>query len=103
MKRIALPFFIAAEGFESFGDAAKDLWSRIWPIILSVGTIALIIYGLAVALTWVHAGGDEQKRRAAKTKIIFYTSGIVLVFVILVAVPMIITGMSDWAGDYGGI
>lgn len=103
MKRIALPFFIAAEGFESFGDAAKSLWSEIWPIVLSIGTTLLIIYGIAVAVTWISAGGDEQKRRAAKTKIIYYTTGIVLAFVVLVGVPMIITGMSDWAGDYGGI
>lgn len=92
--------FIAAEGFDSFGDALKDLWSEIWGVILAIGIVALVAYGIAVAVTWISAGGDEARKKAAKTKIIYYTTGIALVFIILVGVPMIVTGMSDWAGNY---
>lgn len=99
MNKSMIPL-IAAEGFASFGDALKDLWGQIWQVILVIGGVALIAYGVAVAVTWISAGGDEAKKKAAKTKIIFYTTGIALVFIILVGVPMIITGMSDWAGNY---
>lgn len=99
MNKLHLPLF-AAEGFTSFSDALSDLWSEIWEIVLPIGIILLVAYGIAVAVTWIGAGGDEAKKKSAKTKIIYYTTGIILIFVILVGVPMIIAGMSDWAGNY---
>lgn len=99
MKNSIMPF-VAAEGFDSFGDALKDLWSQFWSVFLSVGGVALLVYGIAVAATWISAGGDEAKKKAAKTKIIYYTTGIILIFIILVGVPMLIAGLSDWSGQY---
>ncbi len=99
MNKLHLPL-LAAEGFNQFSDALKELWGEIWGAILAVGVICLVAYGIAVAVTWISAGGDEAKKKGAKTKIIYYTTGIILIFVILVGVPMIIAGMSDWAGNY---
>lgn len=99
MNKLHLPL-LAAEGFTSFSDALKELWGEIWGTILAIGVICLVAYGIAVAATWISAGGDEAKKKSAKTKIIYYTTGIILIFVILVGVPMIIAGMSDWAGNY---
>ncbi len=99
MNKLHLPL-LAAEGFTSFSDALSDLWSEIWKVVVPIGIILLIAYGVAVAATWISAGGDEAKKKSAKTKIIYYTTGIIFIFVILVGVPMIVAGMSDWAGNY---
>ena len=56
---------------------------------------------VAVLPALIVSGGDEAKKKAAKTKIVWYTVGIGLVFVILVGVPMIIAGMTDWAENNG--
>lgn len=99
MKKLQIPF-IAAEGFDQFADALSDLWSQIWQAMLIIGSILLVAYGILVAATIIGAGGDDQKRRTAKTKVMYYTIGIIAIFVIMAGVPMIIAGMSDWAGDY---
>ncbi len=96
--RLAL---LGVEGFTEFAGAMSDLWKEIWQIIVPIGTIALLAYGIAVAATLIVSGGDEAKKKAAKTKIVWYTVGIGLVFVILVGVPMIIAGMTDWAENNG--
>lgn len=100
MNKLKLPL-LAVEGFAQFSDALGALWNEIWKILVPIGVIALVAYGIAVAVTWISAGGDEAKKKAAKTKIIYYTTGIAIIFVVLVGVPMIIAGLSDWAGDYG--
>ncbi len=99
MKSSIIPF-ISAEGFDTFSDALKDLWSQIWGLILAVGVVFLVAYGIAVAVIWIKAGGDEAQKKRAKTLILYFTTGIILVFVVLVGVPMIVTGLSDWAGNY---
>ena len=100
MNKLRIPFLAVVEGFAQFSDALGELWSEIWKIIVPIGSIALVAYGIAVAATWIAAGGDEAKKKAAKTKILYYTTGIAIVFVVLAGVPMIVAGLSDWSGNY---
>lgn len=95
MNNIHLPL-LAVEGFSQFSDALNSLWSEIWKILLPIGIILLVAYGILVAVTWATAG-DEAKQKAAKKRIAYYTAGIVLIFVILTGVPMLIAGLSDWS------
>lgn len=100
MNKLRL-MLLAVEGFAEFSDALARLWSEIWDTIVTIGTIALVAYGLAVAVTLITSGGDEAKKRSAKTKITWFSVGIVVIFIILVGVPMIVAGLSDWATDSG--
>jgi hypothetical protein len=100
MNKLRL-ILLSVNGFAEFSDALARLWSEIWDIIVPIGTIALVAYGLVVAATLITSGGDEAKKRSAKTKITWFSVGIVAIFVILVGVPMLIAGLTDWATDSG--
>lgn len=100
MKNTTLLPFLAADSFAEFSDALKDLWSQFWGLLVGIGVTLLVAYGILVAITWIGAGGEEAKKKQAKTKIIYYTSGIVFIFVVLVGVPMLIAGLSDWSSSY---
>lgn len=95
-----LPLLSAVNGFSEFADALNDLWSQFWGLLVGIGVTLLVAYGVLVAVIWIGAGGDENKKKQAKTKIIYYTTGIALIFVILVGVPMLVAGLSDWSGNY---
>lgn len=95
-----LPLMSAVDGFSEFADALNDLWAQFWGLLVGIGVSLLVAYGVLVAIAWISAGGDENKKKQAKTKIVYYTTGIALIFVILVGVPMLIAGLSDWSGNY---
>lgn len=96
-------FLSAVGSFGEFSDALKSLWSEWWGLLSGLLGVVFIIYGVAMALTFLGAGDDEAKAKRAKHKMVWYTVALIGVFVIIVGVPMIIAGMSDWAEQQGGL
>lgn len=96
-------FLSAVGSFGEFSDALKSLWSEWWKLLSSLIGIAFLVYGVAMAVTFMGAGEDEAKAKRAKRLAVWYTIALIGVFVVIVGVPMIFAGMSDWAEQQGGL
>ena len=90
---------IAAESFDDISAAVKDLINQMWTPCLVVAGALTLLWGVFLGKFWI-AGGDEAKKKSAKSAVISFVVGILVIFAVAVGAPMAIGALSTWAGGY---
>ncbi len=72
----ALPSLAFAAGIDGLLNTAQNILTRLVPLFISAAVV-LFLYGV---LTYILAGGDEEKRAAGRNTMIY---GIIAIFVMV--------------------
>lgn len=82
-----------------FQNLISDLFSDLWaPLVGIVGSVA-VLWGIFVGLKFWKAAGDENKLKEAKSSLVAFIVGIVIIFIIAAAVPVIVAAFQTWVSD----
>ncbi|PIR70562.1 MAG: hypothetical protein COU46_00915 [Candidatus Niyogibacteria bacterium CG10_big_fil_rev_8_21_14_0_10_42_19] len=74
---IALPLFASAQDIESILDTIQNILIQIIPILMILATV-IFLWGV---ITYITAGGDEEKIKSGRTYMLW---GIIALFVMVV-------------------
>lgn len=95
--------FLSATGdtgdldFSDLSGAITELLDKMLSPCLVVATSLAVVWGLYLGIKFWMAAGDEQKKKSAKSSIISFVVGIVVIFAVAVGAPLLIGALSTWA------
>lgn len=87
---------LAAPNFNDFSGILSDLFESMFTPLISIASALSIIWGIYLGLKYWKSGGDENKRKEAKTAVVSFVVGIVVIFVVAVGAPILIRALSEW-------
>lgn len=91
----------ADQTFKSFGDTLAGLFDSMFTPLISIAVALCAIWGVYLGFQFWKAGGDENKRKEAKHALWSFVIGIVVIFVVAVAAPLLISALSEWLSAQG--
>lgn len=90
-------FLLAATGadFNSFGAALEDLAEQLFNPLIGIAIALCAIWGVYLGFKFWRAD-DEKKREEAKKAVIAFVVGIIVIFAVAVAAPLLIGALTTW-------
>lgn len=82
--------------FSTFGNVLSDLFDKMFVPCISIAISLCAIWGVYLGFKFWRSGGDENKRKEAKNSVWYFIIGIVVIFVVAVAAPLLIGALSEW-------
>ena len=86
--------------FKEFGDVLSNLFESMFTPLISIAVALCAIWGAYLGFKFWRAD-DEKKREEAKKSVVSFVIGIVVIFVVAVAAPLLITALSQWMQAQG--
>ena len=86
--------------YTSFSNALQSLISSMWVPLVGGASALAVVWGLYLGLKFWLSAGDENKRKEAKSAIISFVVGTVVIFAVAVCAPLLIAALSTWVEDY---
>lgn len=89
---------LAAGGanFNDFSKVLADLFDSMFTPLIAIASSLAVIWGVYLGLKYWRSGGDENKRKEAKSAVVSFVVGIVVIFIVAVGAPLLITALSQW-------
>ena len=94
-KKMLSVILIAAE-FTDFSDKIGELIKMLYPPLIAIAVAISVLWGAYIGFKFWSAGGDEQKKKQAKSALISYVIGIVVMFVIAAGTPLVVAAFQTW-------
>lgn len=91
----------ATNEFSSFGDVLGDLFNSMFTPLIGIAVALCALWGIYLGFKFWRSGGDENKRKEAKNAVWMFIIGIVVIFVVAVAAPMLISALAEWMSNQG--
>jgi len=85
--------------FSDFSNLIKGLYSQLALPLLGIASGAALLLGLWLGCKFWFSGGDEQKIKKAKESVKFFAIGIVVIFVVAAATPLLIGAFTTWLNN----
>ena len=82
--------------FKSFQDVMSQLFNSMFTPLIGIAISLCAIYGVYLGFKFWRSGGDENKRKEAKTAVIYFFIGIFVIFIVVVGAPILIKALIDW-------
>lgn len=82
--------------FNQFGDVLAGLFGSMFPALITIAVSLCAIWGCYLGFKFWRSGGDENKRKEAKSAIASFVIGVVVIFLVAVAAPILISALSEW-------
>ncbi len=93
-----LPFISAQADFTDLSDSITELIDSMWVPCVSVASALAVAWGIFLGVKYWLSAGDEQKKKSAKSAIISFVVGVIVIFAVAVGAPLGIGALSEWAG-----
>ena len=93
---VILPFLSAEADFTDLSETITDLIKSMWVPCVAVASALAVAWGIYLGIKYWTSAGDEQKKKSAKSAIISFVVGVVLIFIVAVGAPMAIGALSEW-------
>ena len=87
--------------FKEFGDTLSDLFETMFTPLISIAVALCAIWGVYLGFKFWRSGGDENKRKEAKNAVWSFVIGIVVIFLVAVAAPLLIGALTNWMQAQG--
>lgn len=101
MTSLVLKSLLAANAnFNDFSSTLSELFDSMFTPLIAIASSLAVIWGVYLGLKYWRSGGDENKRKEAKSAVISFVVGIIVIFVIAVAAPILITALSEWVASH---
>lgn len=91
-----LTTLLAAPNFNDFSSILSDLFGSMFTPLIAIASSLAVIWGVYLGLKYWRSGGDENKRKEAKSAVVSFVVGIVVIFLVAVGAPILITALSEW-------
>lgn len=91
--------FFAANDFSDVTEAIENLIGQMWGPCVAIASALTVIWGVYLGFKFWAASGDEQKKKSAKSAVISFVVGIIVIFVVAVGAPLLIGAMTQWMND----
>lgn len=90
--------FLSANGadFNDLSQTIVDLINSMWVPLVAIASAASVAWGVYLGIKYWTSAGDEQKKKSAKSSIIAFIIGVVIIFVVAVGAPMAIGALTEW-------
>lgn len=82
--------------FKEFGDVLSGLFDSMFTPLIAIAISLCAIWGCYLGFKFWRSGGDENKRKEAKSAVASFVIGVVVIFVVAVAAPLLISALSEW-------
>ncbi|MCI9503830.1 MAG: hypothetical protein HFE26_00355 [Clostridia bacterium] len=99
MQQFLGNLLISNGDWSDFQTKLTDLFNSMWVPMVAILAAACTILGIWIGLKWWRAGGDEQKRKEAKTATVSVVIGVVIMFAIAALLPILITVFQGWVNE----
>lgn len=99
MNHLFSSLLVKSGDWGDFQSKLNELFSSMWAPLLGVLTGACSLLGVWIGLKWWRAGGDEQKRKEAKSATVHAVIGVVVMFAIAALLPIIIGVFQTWVAE----
>lgn len=93
------PFLSAQADFTDLSDSITELINSMWVPCVSLASALAVAWGVFLGIKYWHAAGDEQKKKSAKSAIISFVVGVIIIFVVAVGAPLGIGALTEWVGS----
>lgn len=90
---------VSSGDWSDFQTKLTDLFNSMWVPTIAVLAAACTILGVWIGLKWWRAGGDEQKRKEAKTATVGVVIGVVVMFAVAALLPIFISVFQTWVNE----
>lgn len=100
---VFLPFLSAEADFTDLSDTITDLLKSMWVPCVAVASALAVAWGIYLGVKYWLSAGDEQKKKSAKSAIISFVIGVVVIFVVAVGAPMAIGALSEWVSSNNAV
>lgn len=90
--------FLSADGadFSDLSDTIVELINSMWVPCVAIASALSVAWGVYLGIKYWTSAGDEQKKKSAKSSIISFVIGVVVIFVVAVGAPMAIGALTEW-------
>ena len=93
---VILPFLSAEADFTDLSDTITDLIQSMWVPCVAVASALAVAWGIYLGIKYWTSAGDEQKKKSAKSAIISFVVGVIVIFVVAVGAPLGIGALTEW-------
>lgn len=85
--------------FKDFGDVISGLFDSLFTPLIAIAVSACAILGVYLGFKFWKSGGDEGKRKEAKSALISFVVGVFVIFIVAVAAPLLIAALVEWMSN----
>lgn len=96
---VFLPFLSAEADFSDLSDTIIDLIQSMWVPCVAIASALSVVWGIYLGIKYWTSAGDEQKKKSAKSAIISFVVGVIVIFIVAVGAPMAIAALSEWVSS----
>ena len=89
----------AGPNFNDFLNTLKELFNSMFTPLIAIASALAVIWGVYLGFKYWRSGGDENKRKEAKSAVVSFVIGIIVIFIVAVAAPLLIKALSDWLSN----
>lgn len=82
--------------FTSFSNVLTELIDSMFTPLISIAVALTAVWGVYLGFKWWRSGGDENRRKEAKSALWSFVIGIIVIFVVAVAAPLLIAALTEW-------
>lgn len=87
--------------FKTFGDTLAGLFDSMFTPLIAIAVSLCAIWGIYLGFKFWKSGGDENKRKEAKSAVWSFVIGVIVIFVVAVAAPLLISALTEWLQSVG--
>lgn len=87
---------LAAADWSELQKVFSDLIDSMFTPLVAIASALAVVWGVYLGLKWWRSAGDENKRKEAKSAVISFVIGVIVIFVVAVGAPLLITALIDW-------
>lgn len=88
---------LAAPNFNDFSGILSDLFESMFTPLVAIASALSVIWGIYLGLKFWRSGGDENKRKEAKSAVVSFVIGIIIIFAVAVGAPILISALVEWS------
>lgn len=86
----------AAPNWGDFSKTIKSLFDSMFTPLLTIVISLTAIWGLYLGVKFARSAGDENRRKEAKNAIVSFVIGVIVIFLVAGAAPLLIGALSEW-------
>ena len=90
---------LLATYFNEFSSTMSALFDEMFTPLISIASALAAIWGIYLGIKFWKSAGDENKRKEAKSAIVSFIVGTVVIFAVAVGAPLLIAALAEWMSD----
>ncbi len=86
--------------FKSFSDVLTKMFDSMFTPLITIAVSLCAIWGVYLGFKYWRAAGDENKLKQAKSALVSFVIGIIVIFAVALAAPLLISSLVEFMSQY---